>query len=96
MAALIRNLYDEVYRARQGNVSITPIVTPNELLVVGRQENVKTVRDAGGKAWTSRSAPDAQFQVFPLQWIEAATAATAIQGSFRQPRRAVAGGRRDA
>src|SRR5208283_3611231 len=41
MYALVKALYDEVYMPRQGTVSITPLVTPNAILIVGRKENVK-------------------------------------------------------
>ena len=41
LSTVVRSLYDEVYLARQGSVSITPLVKPNALLVVGRPENVR-------------------------------------------------------
>ena len=43
LAELITPLYEEVYEPRQGGVSITALVKPNALLLVGRRENVKTV-----------------------------------------------------
>ena len=81
LAALISTLYDQVYRARQGDVSITPIVTPNELLVVGRAENVKTVETLVDKL-DQPAVPDAQFRVFQLRYASPATAQTAIQSFF--------------
>ncbi len=36
MATLVKALYDEVYQARQGAVSITPLAIPNAILIVGR------------------------------------------------------------
>jgi type II secretion system protein D len=81
LALLIRTLYDEVYRTRQGDVSITPVITPNELLVVGRAENVKTVESLVEKL-DQPAVPDAQFRVFQLAYATAATAQTAIQSFF--------------
>ncbi len=81
LAVLIRSLYNEVYLARQGDVSITPVITPNELLVVGRAENVKTVEMLVEKL-DQPAVPDAQFRVFQLKYATAATAQAAISGFF--------------
>ena len=83
LAIVIQNVYTQVYQARQGNVSITPIVTPNELLVVGRKENVATVKELADKL-DQPTAPETQtqFQVFYLHYIPAATAQTAVTGLF--------------
>ncbi len=81
LAVMIRSLYNEVYLARQGDVSITPVITPNELLVVGRAENVKTVEMLVEKL-DQPAVPDAQLRVFQLRYATAAAAQTAIQGFF--------------
>ena len=78
---LIRSLYDEVYRARQGDVSITPVITPNELLVVGRAENVKTVVELVEKL-DQPAVPDAEFRDFQLRYASASAAQTAVQSFF--------------
>jgi type II secretion system protein D len=81
LALMIQTLYDQVYTPRQGSVSITPVITPNELLVVGRAENVKTVEMLVEKL-DQPAVPDAQFRVFQLAYATASTAQTAIQSFF--------------
>ena len=77
----MRSLYDEVYLMRQGSVSITPVVKPNALLIVGRPDNVKTVVQLIGRL-DQPVAPDTQFQVFHLRYATAAVAQSTIQEFF--------------
>jgi len=81
LAALVKALYDEVYMARQGAVSITPLVMPNAILIVGRPENVKTVKELAARL-DQPTVPGAQFQVFHLRYAAAATAQITIQNFF--------------
>jgi type II secretion system protein D len=81
MAALVKALYDEVYQARQGSVSITPLVVPNMILLVGRPENVKTAKDLINRL-DQPAVPGTQFQVFHLQYASPATAQAEIQNFF--------------
>jgi type II secretion system protein D len=75
---LVRSLYDEVFLARQGNVSITAIVKPNALLVVGRPENVQTVIDLVRRL-DQPVSPNTQFEVFQLQHASPVAVQAAIQ-----------------
>ena len=81
MATLVKALYDEVYMARQGAVSITPLAMPNAILIVGRPENVKTVKDLVARL-DQPAVPGAQFQVFHLRYASAVAAQTTIQNFF--------------
>lgn len=81
LAALVKALYDEVYMARQGAVSITPLVVPNAILIVGRPENVKTVKELAARL-DQPTVPGAQFQLFHLRYAAAATAQITIQNFF--------------
>ncbi len=81
LAALLRSLYDEVYLTRQGEVSITPLVKPNAILVVGRPENAKTVMTLIGRL-DQPVAPNTLFQVFRLHYATAGTAQYTIQQFF--------------
>jgi type II secretory pathway component GspD/PulD (secretin) len=81
MAALVKGLYDDVYMARQGTVNITPLVTPNAILIVGRKENVKTVQDIVARL-DQPAVPGAQFQVFHLHYASAGAAQTTILNAF--------------
>ncbi len=70
---LIRPVYDEVYLSRQGSVSITALVKPNALLIMGRKENVKTTMDLVRRL-DQPIAPETQFHVFRLKHTPSATA----------------------
>jgi type II secretion system protein D len=81
VATVVRALYDDVYQARQGSVSITPLVTPNAILIVGRKENVKTVKELAARL-DQPAVPGSQFQVFHLRYATATVAQTTINNFF--------------
>jgi len=73
LAELIKPLYEEVYLLRQGSVSITALVKPNAVLILGRKENAKTVLDLV-KRLDQPAAPDTQFHVFRLRHTSSSSA----------------------
>ena len=81
MATLVKALYDEVYLARQGAVSITPLAIPNAILIVGRPENVLRVKELVARL-DQPAVPGAQFRVFHLRYATAAMAQATIQNAF--------------
>ncbi|OHB72601.1 MAG: hypothetical protein A2V70_09340 [Planctomycetes bacterium RBG_13_63_9] len=81
LASLISPLYEQVYLPRQGSVSITALVKPNALLLVGRSEAVQTVLDLV-KQLDQPVSPESQFQVFRLRHAAAATAEQTIRDFF--------------
>jgi type II secretion system protein D len=83
LASLLMQLYDQVFMARQGSVSITALVKPNALLVVGRPENVTTVIELV-KRLDQPVPPSAQFQVFRLKNAAAETAQTTVDTFLAQ------------
>ncbi len=62
-------------------MSITPLVVPNMILLVGRPENVKTAKDLINRL-DQPAVPGTQFQVFHLQYASPATAQAEIQNFF--------------
>ena len=70
---LIKPLYEEIYTPQQGNVSVTALVNPNALLLVGRKENVKTVLELAERL-DEPVPPQTQFHVFRLRHTAAGTA----------------------
>jgi type II secretion system protein D len=90
MSALVTQLYNEVYFSRQGTVSITPLIKPNALLLVGRKENVQTVIELIKKLDT-QVAPDAEFRVFPLRHATAASVQATIDSFYNSRTSANAG-----
>lgn len=66
MAALLDRVYSQVLGPRTGTVSITPLGSPNSLLLVGRPENVTTAIDLV-KRLDLPVEPTTRFEVFPLK-----------------------------
>ena len=68
-------------RRGKASVSLTPLVVPNAILVVGRKENVKTAQDLIARL-DQPAVPGGQFHVFHLRYASAAAAQTTIQNAF--------------
>ncbi len=83
LVVLLNELYEEVFAARQGDVSITSLVRPNAVLLVGRQESVDTVLDLI-KRLDRPVPPTAQFKVFRLKSTAAEEAQTTIEAVFEE------------
>ena len=77
LGALMTRLYQQVLGPRIGDVSITPLVKPNALLLVGRPENVKMAVELIQKLDVP-VAPATRFEVFPLKNASATEAKTMI------------------
>ncbi|NMC21513.1 MAG: hypothetical protein GYA33_13960, partial [Thermogutta sp.] len=67
---IVNEVYQEVFAARRGTVSMTPLVKPNAVLLVGRQESVRTVLDLIWKL-DKPVSPETEFRVFPLRHASA-------------------------
>lgn len=80
---LISELYEEVYAARQGNVSITALGQPNALLLIGREEVVKTVEELIAKIDVPLD-PEDQLKVIPLQHASAMDVEVSVRDFFVQ------------
>ena len=78
MATLVNVVYYQVYQLRQGNVTIVPLVKPNALLLIGRQENVKTALELIKKL-DQPVTPESQFRVFALKHAPAGAAYITLQ-----------------
>lgn len=66
LAELIVPLYGDIFYQRRGEVSITALVKPNALLLIGRRETVQVVLDLVRKL-DKPVDPNTQFQVFRLR-----------------------------
>lgn len=69
---IVQDVYEAVYLARRGDVSITALVKPNALLLVGRQESIQSVLELVEKL-DRPVDPAAEFQVFFLKHASALT-----------------------
>jgi len=83
LTALVSQLYGEVFSLRQGSVSITALVKPNAILLIGRQESVDTVIDLI-KRLDRPVASETQFRVFRLQHASAETAAETVREFYEE------------
>ncbi len=75
LATLVTQVYDAVYAPRQGSLSITALVMPNAILLVGKQENIDTALELIDKL-DQPVAPDTQIKVFRLLHMSALSAET--------------------
>ncbi len=81
MSTLVTQVYTDVYQPRQGSLSITPLVKPNAILLVGRQENIDTVLTLIEKL-DQPVAPETQISVFRLLHMSAVNAETYIRNFY--------------
>jgi general secretion pathway protein D len=84
LGALLSRLYEQVLAQRVGTVSITPLGTPNALLLIGRQENVQMAIELIQRL-DRPVVPTARFEVFPLQHASATEVKTLIDAFLGQP-----------
>lgn len=83
MADLVNELNTEPLAPRQGGVSITPLVKPNSLLLIGRPVAVEATIDLI-KRLDQDVEPQSQFQIFQLEHIPAQTASELITTFFSE------------
>ncbi len=81
LTEILTQIYEDVYAARQGSMSITALVKPNAILLVGRVENIKTVQNLITKL-DQPVAPDTQIKVFQLLHMPAASAQQYLQDFY--------------
>ena len=66
---------------RQGRISVTPLIKPNALLLIGWGEAVKAVRDLIWKL-DQPTEPNTQFRIFTLEHAPVATVGATILQTF--------------
>lgn len=81
VATLVTQLYESVYAPRQGSVSITALGQPNALLLIGRAEVVKSVKDLVAKI-DQPLDPQNQLKVIPLLHASSEDLETRIRDFF--------------
>lgn len=70
LITIVSQVYQQVFATRRGTVSMTPLVKPNAVLLVGRQESVRTVLELIWKL-DKPVSPETEFRVFPLRHASA-------------------------
>ncbi len=81
VSTLLAQLYEDVLSARQGEVSITSLDSPNSLLLIGREEAITALKDLIAKI-DKPVDPESRLRVFRLQNASAADAEATINGFF--------------
>jgi general secretion pathway protein D len=81
VAALIAQIYDQVFGPRMPRVLITPLVKPNALMLIGQQAGVGSVRELIERL-DQPVAPTAQFRVVSLRHVSAIDAERTLRNFF--------------
>ena len=81
VATLVTKLYEDIYQNRQGPVSITALVQPNSLLLIGRAEVVASVKELVKNLDVELTATN-QLKVVRLLHASAVDAETTIRDFF--------------
>jgi len=81
LAVLVRQVNDQILSNRNGTVSITPLGTPNALLLIGRTEAVLSTKKLIEQL-DQPVSPTTEMQTYRLQHTSAALAQDTIQTFF--------------
>jgi len=82
LSLIVRQVEADLIAGRQGRVSITPLVKPNALLLIGWGEAVKAAKELIGKL-DQPVAPETQQRVFRLKHASATTVAATVHEFFQ-------------
>lgn len=83
LAALVEKVTADLTGGLRGKVTVTPLVKPNALLIIGWGESVASVRQLIEKL-DKPVTPGTQFQIFRLKHADAQATRTAVQDFFTQ------------
>ncbi|MDX1946340.1 MAG: secretin N-terminal domain-containing protein [Pirellulaceae bacterium] len=81
LGALITTIYPDVFGARQGRVTVTPLLKPNALLLIGRAENLPPVIELIQKL-DRPTPPNSQVRVFNLKHMSSIDAERTVRSFF--------------
>ena len=83
VTTIVKQLNEELLTARQGEVSVTALVKPNAVLLVGRAEAVTRVGELLARLDVPVD-PATEFIVYPLKFASAAAVQATIEGFFSE------------
>jgi general secretion pathway protein D len=78
MATMINNIYNPALGARQGTVTVVPLVKPNALVLIGRRQAIDALVDLIKKI-DQPVAPSRQLRIFKLKYLSAIDAETKLR-----------------
>jgi len=82
LSLIASQVHTELLSGRQGRVTITPLVKPNALLLIGWGEAVKAAKELIAKL-DQPVSPETQQRIFRLKNASATAVQTTIQGFFQ-------------
>ncbi|MDR2757086.1 MAG: hypothetical protein LBC20_15425, partial [Planctomycetaceae bacterium] len=74
---MVQQLYSQVYLARKGSITMLPLIKPNTILLIGKQDNINTAKELIAKLDTP-VVPESGFQIFRLKNASSDTLQTQI------------------
>lgn len=77
ISQMVQQLYAQVYSARKGSVTMLPLIKPNTILIVGKQESIDTAKELIAKL-DKEVAPDSEFLIIRLKNASSDTLQTQI------------------
>ncbi|MDR1963364.1 MAG: hypothetical protein LBQ50_06265 [Planctomycetaceae bacterium] len=77
ISQMVQQLYSQVYLARKGSITMLPLIKPNTILMIGKQESINTAKELIAKLDTP-VAPESEFQIFRLKNASSDTLQTQI------------------
>ncbi len=83
MTDLVNQLNTAALAARRGTISVTALVKPNAILLIGRPESVQSTVELIRKL-DQPVAPASQFKIFPLKHMPASDAQQTITTFFQE------------
>lgn len=83
LAAVIQQLYNDVFASRFGAATVTAIAEPNALVVSGSPQAIEELKSIIAKLDVESDDVRGTFQVFRLQHIAATNAANRLSAFFR-------------
>ena len=81
LSELINQLNETVLSARQGDISVTALVKPNSILLIGRPNGVESVKEIIAELDVEAEGSD-QFEIFQLKFVPAVDAETTINNLY--------------
>ncbi|MDR0705375.1 MAG: hypothetical protein LBF88_10360 [Planctomycetaceae bacterium] len=66
ISQMVQQLYLQVYAVRKGSITMLPLIKPNTILMVGKQESIDAAKELIAKLDTP-VAPETEFQIFRLK-----------------------------
>lgn len=81
MASMINQIYTPALGARQGTVTVVPLVKPNALLLIGRRQAIDSVIELIKKI-DQPVAPDKMLRIFKLKYLSAIDAEAKLRMFF--------------